>query len=105
MKNNTIICPFCKFESESFLAGGLKFGILKKYKVIGAGFRDNKRCPRCSSNDRDRHLYLYLLMFTNIFFDKGKNVLHVAPEKCLKNKMKNSNIRYYTIDLNYRNLT
>lgn len=103
MKKDTLICPFCKFEAKSFLAGGLKFGVLEKYNMVGAGFRDNKECHRCSSNDRDRHLYLYLLLFTDIFSDKTKRVLHVAPEICLRNKMrKANNVEYYSIDLKER---
>ena len=60
-----ISCPFCKYEANSFLAGGKKLDVLNRYKVIGAGYRKNKTCPNCRSNDRDRHIYLFLILFTN----------------------------------------
>lgn len=100
---DTIICPFCKFEAESFLDGGLDFEVFRKYRVVGAGFRKNRGCFRCSSNDRDRHLYLYLLLLTDIFSDSRKKVLHIGPELSIMNKMREaSNIEYYAIDLNGR---
>ncbi len=103
MKN--ITCPFCKFEAESFLPGGLEFDVLNKYKIVGGGFRKNKFCPNCKSNDRNRHVYLYSLLFTSLFSNKTrKKVLHIAPEICLMKKIKDvPKLAYYSIDLNGRN--
>ena len=95
-------CPLCNFKTKKFLPGGLNKEVLKKYKVIGAGFRKNKFCPKCGSKDRERHLYLYIKLRERFFSNKKLiKVLHIAPEKCLSKKIKKmKNSDYYAIDLN-----
>ncbi len=93
------ICPFCKNENIDFEPFGFEFEILSKLKVVGGGKRDNARCPICFSMDRERLVYLYLKNFTNIFTD-SLSVLHVAPEKRLRDKIRtNEKLNYITADL------
>lgn len=49
--------------------------------VVGAGYRQNARCPnpQCASLDRERLVYLFLRDRTTLLDDHAR-VLHVAPE-------------------------
>lgn len=95
-------CPFCETCNKNFESFGFDFPILKKLNVIGGGKRENAKCPKCFSIDRERLIYLYLSQFTKIFTD-SLDVLHIAPEKRLREKIElNKNINYITADL-YKN--
>lgn len=72
-------CPFCGGLAGSFLPFGLTSPVLREKAVVGGGYRLNAVCPSCSSLDRERLVYLFLLNHTNIFSSEA-NVLHVAPE-------------------------
>lgn len=96
-------CPICKSKLRRFLPVGFKYAVLNELKVVGGGYR-NTACPVCSSTDRDRLLYLYLLQKTNIFKQPTK-LLHVAPEKCLGDVLRDqANIDYLTADLYKKNV-
>ncbi len=60
-------CPFCGGLSGSFLPFGLTSPVLREKAVVGGGYRLNAVCPSCSSLDRERLVYLFLLNHTNIF--------------------------------------
>ena len=91
-------CPFCKTNFKKFFPSGENSEILKKYNVIGGGYIESSRCPRCYSNYRERLIYLYLKKNHSEIF-KTKKILHIAPEKNLSKKLyKNKN--YITADLN-----
>jgi len=62
---NQVICPCCNGKFREFLP---------------YGNRPNALCPRCSSLERHRLLWLYFQEKTNLFSSPLK-VLHVAPEK------------------------
>lgn len=91
-------CPVCSSNLQHLLPFGFNFAVLNKHNVVGGGCR-NVLCPVCASSDRDRLLYLYLLHKTNIF-QKPTKLLHVGPEKSLKDILhKQANIDYLTADL------
>lgn len=76
-------CPYCKHTFRKLLPGGFDLPVLKEKQVVGGGYRENLVCPRCFSIDRDRLIYLYLTEYTNLL-TLPLNVLHVAPEGCLR---------------------
>jgi predicted SAM-dependent methyltransferase len=79
--------------------GGLSIPVLKEKQVVGGGYRLHHRCPFCYSQDRERLVYLYLKMRTDIFKQKVR-LLHVAPEAKLHQILSvQPNISYLSIDL------
>ncbi len=93
-------CPFCGGHFRILLPGGLDLPVLKDNMVVGGGYRPNAICPRCSSWDRDRLIYLYLNNNGDICHPNVK-LLHIAPEKLLQNYLKTyPNIDYLSADLN-----
>ena len=98
---NKFICPFCRGHFQNFLPTGLDLPVIKKYNIIGGGFRENAICPRCKSADRERLLYLYLIKHQSNIFKNNINLLHIAPEKNLRKVFNSlSNINYTNGDLN-----
>ena len=92
-------CPFCGGHFRKFLPCGLNLSLLKEKNVVGGGYRLNSICPRCSSSDRERLIYLYLKNKTELFY-KDIKVLHVAPERNLQRVlMAHPNIDYLCADL------
>ncbi|MEK7613552.1 MAG: methyltransferase domain-containing protein [Patescibacteria group bacterium] len=80
-------CPICSWSARYFYDAGFDFPVLKKYKIISAGFRHNVRCPRCNSSERERLIYLFLKRKTKTFLNNS-SILHVAPEKSLQKVLK-----------------
>ena len=91
-------CPYCKKSFRKFLSTGFDSGIFKELKVVGGGARDNARCPRCGSVERERLLCLYLDQMQDAM-SNYKNVLHFAPERNLGKKIKGMSEGYTTTDL------
>ena len=92
-------CPLCHSFLRTFRPYGLNLPVLKQKQVIGGGQREKAVCPVCGSLDRERLLYLYLLLKTDIF-QKPKKLLHVAPEKRLSEIIgRQPTIEYVTADL------
>lgn len=92
-------CPFCGGSYRRFYPAGFDFPVLKEQDIVGAGLRENVRCPGCSSSNRERLIYLYLAN------EKGSNdrtlsVLHVAPEPRLQRLLKGRpNITHVSVDI------
>ena len=64
-------CPICKSSFEIFAS-------------FGNPLRENAKCPKCDSFERQRLLWLYLMQKTDLFTDTTqKKILHFAPEKSL----------------------
>jgi SAM-dependent methyltransferase len=63
-------CPICKKNSRKFLSYGRP---LKREDAI---------CTHCGSLERHRFVWLYFQKLTNLFNNKQKKILHVAPESC-----------------------
>ena len=73
-------CNFCGFKADQFLAGGYDHPVLIEKQVVGGGPRNNARCPRCYSLDRERQILAVLMQME---LPSTCRVLHVAPEKNL----------------------
>jgi predicted SAM-dependent methyltransferase len=81
-------CPVCGIYARKFLPVNKS--------------RENAECPKCSSLERHRLLWLYLQERPdNFFFTKNIKLLHIAPEKVFAEKIsKMTNIEYIQADLN-----
>lgn len=91
-------CPFCNGHYRLMFSAGFDYPIFKTRKIVGAGLRDNIRCPYCNSSTRERLIYLYLKKFNII--NKKLTILHVAPEKNLQKILKSKkNISHISIDI------
>lgn len=71
----------------------------RKFLTRGVIPRPNAECPYCGCFERTRLLHLFLINETTLFTSKLK-VLHIAPERCLYNQLKNLDIEYIDGDLN-----
>lgn len=92
-------CPICDNHSERFLPDGRDSEASIKLKIIGAGYRENARCPHCSSKDRERLIWLFLMTLNNLNNPKTK-LLDVSPSKALKKAITSkTKVEYYDIDL------
>lgn len=86
------VCPICHWKGYSFL--DIDIGSQGKYICR------NALCPRCESHPRHRLVYLYLEKYFKQFKKKHIRCLHVAPEHCLANILKdNKKIHYVSIDI------
>jgi SAM-dependent methyltransferase len=74
-------CPLCGTHADTFLPFGIEAPVFALKDVVGAGYRQNARCPnaQCASLDRERLVYLFLRDRTTLLRDQAR-VLHVAPE-------------------------
>lgn len=96
-------CLICNSNFNGFEPAGLQNEIFEKYHITGGGYRENCICPFGESSDRERWLYYIVKNRTNIESLKGR-ILHFAPEKWISKLIKmNSNIDYYTGDINSEN--
>jgi SAM-dependent methyltransferase len=71
---------YCGKTYRRFMHQGKKAEVFKKYRIAGAGYKKNVRCPNCRSTHRTRLLHLFFELRTDIY---GKNVrvLHISPKK------------------------
>ncbi|MEE9439781.1 MAG: methyltransferase domain-containing protein [Saprospiraceae bacterium] len=58
---------------------------------------DNFRCPFCFCTDRERHLMMYFDKLEIWALIVGKNVLHIAPEPNIEEKLKNIGLYKYIL--------
>jgi predicted SAM-dependent methyltransferase len=92
-------CPFCKSRLKTMIPFGYNFPVLKEKEIVGGYRREESACPICGSYDRERLLYLYLLNKTDVF-RKPQKLLHVAPEKRVRDILASKPyIEYLTADL------
>ena len=86
LRGNKFYCNCCEKGFRKFLPkGNVK--------------RENAMCPNCFSLERTRVLLEYLKNETNLFTQSLK-LLHIAPERCLFDKIKTLNIEYIDGDIN-----
>lgn len=79
-------CPVCR---ESFA----------RFAVSNAEIGERRACPRCGSRRRHRLLALYLEHHTDVF-ERPQEVLHVAPESGLRDRLRAVHgDRYVTSDV------
>ncbi len=95
---NNCECNVCGNRIERFLPYQYRehsSDFTYKYNVIGSD-TENFSCPHCYSHDRERHLVKYFdeLKIWDKYI-KGKNVLHVAPEKHIQDIVYNLGAREY----------
>ncbi|NJK40815.1 MAG: methyltransferase domain-containing protein [Acaryochloridaceae cyanobacterium SU_2_1] len=88
LQGDRYYCPVCDRHFRSFLPGG-------------TSRRRQVRCPNCDSLERHRLLWLALqnLLDTD---STGKKLLHVAPEPCLANRLKQQ-YDYLSVDMEAAN--
>ena len=100
--NGAFYCNLCEKNSNKFLPIGIRDDFFEQNNVIGGGYRENARCPKCRSIDRNRWVYKILKDYTDIFIESCC-VLHFAPELIIAKKIKeNYRCDYYPADLNFR---
>lgn len=83
-------CSICGKRSVFFDSWGVKNDIFSRLEIIGGGYRKNVRCPFCNSIDRMRWLDYILQNETDVYINTKNVILHVAPEKCIEEKIKKS---------------
>ncbi len=80
-------CVFCNRSVEAWLPFHLRVSdvsaFLTKLEPVGSNV-DRFACPHCSSNDRERHLRLFLERLNILDLLRGGSVLHMAPELKLR---------------------
>lgn len=84
------LCPICGYQ------GPFKDKRISKQPDL---VRIDSKCPKCASNERHRMMHL---VFNDVFDNtakKGKSVLHIAPEECLKGLIADKFETYHTADL------
>lgn len=93
-----------RYLCNTVLYFGLRFGCpccggrLRKFVEI---YKNQFRCPRCGSFERQRLLYLYLKNRTNFFTDNLK-ILHVGASPFLQREWKKlRNLDYISADLSF----
>ncbi|MBW4496555.1 MAG: methyltransferase domain-containing protein [Oscillatoria princeps RMCB-10] len=86
---NRVYCPCCDRQFRKFIS----------FTNLGGNLRENAICPRCSSHERHRLLWLFLKNKTNLF-DRNIKLLHFAPEYYFWLKFSTSpNLDYHSADL------
>jgi SAM-dependent methyltransferase len=83
-------CVICGHRVGRFLPfeGGWRHAppLLRVLQVIGSD-PDHFECPRCSSHDRERHLFFYMTRSGMMSALAGKLVVHFAPELHLSRRI------------------
>jgi len=80
-------CLFCGGRFRRLLPYGSSLPVLEERQVVGHRRRDNVRCPKCRSLDRDRLLLLFLRHRTDVFRGRRMHLLHLAPEVPLRDRL------------------
>ncbi len=97
-------CNICHSKINNWISGGIKHQIFVDNQIIGAGYRQNCRCPVCGMEDKDRLVYYYIKKHTDML-KKANIILHFAPEKLICKQIKrncklNKKLKYYNCDIN-----
>jgi SAM-dependent methyltransferase len=82
-RGNAFECPFCSYRGRDLAVSGHDLPVLREREVVGAGRRP-VHCYGCGSGDRARLVYLYLRDEVGFGSAGSKRVLHVAPERVLR---------------------
>lgn len=98
-RGDRFYCPFCDGNFKEFFPAGKNNPVLES--VVGARYRKNARCPRCSSLDRHRLLWYFLKREILPSINRKIKLLHIAPELHLKKLLcESNNIEYLSADIN-----
>jgi SAM-dependent methyltransferase len=80
-------CPICGTVTKEFLAAGVK-------RVV-----PDRRCPKCTSLERHRSVWLFFQQRTNLFTEPVR-MLHIAPEPATGPRVAAlPNVQYLSADL------
>lgn len=80
-------CPVCESSVRRFL-------------VAGSERRRNAQCPVCGSLERHRLFRIVLRRYTDVYGRRNLKVLHVAPEECIADLLKDlPGVDYLSADL------
>jgi predicted SAM-dependent methyltransferase len=80
-------CPVCEKPSRIFRTSGLSA-------------RKDAMCVHCDALERHRFVWLFFTKMTDLFDGRKKEILHIAPEKCIESKLKSKLGKgYITADL------
>ena len=88
-----------------FLFGQFRYCVVcenysRSFKQHGIRPRPNAKCPRCSSLERHRLVWMYFQKQTNLFDGTPKRMLHIAPEQEFQRRLETiTSIDYLTADL------
>lgn len=93
-------CPFCEHHFRRFLFdAGERSPLFDEVHVIGGGSSEQALCPFCQSFERERHVFLFLKHETTLWTESNR-VLHMAPERRVSEKLRQSkNLTYTTGDI------
>lgn len=84
---NARYCPVCEKSSRAF-------------KPYGVNPRPDAQCPHCGALERHRFTWKYFQLRTNLFSDRHKKILHIAPENCFEPRLrKYFGTNYLTADI------
>lgn len=96
-------CPFCRGRFRRLRPGGKNNPTNQGLRIVGAGRRRNRKCPRCRSTDRERLVLLDLQWGTDVLNDpdaRKRKLLHVAPERRLGRLIeRETHLDYLSVDL------
>lgn len=97
----TYICSACQNKGYFYQWHnyGIKSDFFRENGVIGGGCRKRVVCPNCEANDRIRWIDYVIENYSDMYI-KEKSILHIAPEKIIRNKIRKVNKeRYITGDI------
>ena len=88
-------CTVCESEIRSWQWRGHSYPIVEELEIVGSG-RRKVDCPVCGSSDRDRLVWEYLQsQLPSVQVDDRFSVLHVAPERCIADRLKEQKHLHY----------
>jgi len=87
--NKRVECPCCKFQGYDFY-----------HQDTITFWMPSVTCPKCGSHERQRMLYLFLEREDPGFFERGGKMLHLAPEKSVRDLI-DRNTGYRCISSDY----
>jgi SAM-dependent methyltransferase len=100
------ICSICDQEVEGWLPHPHRDTIsplMGMLDVIGSDLEFHL-CPRCRSNDRERHIWIYMAALGILAESVGKPILHIAPEGGVEHRLRaGAGPGYLAGDLHPRN--
>lgn len=93
-------CYICKrtFSNFSKFRGGSanRPEFMKQIEMIGSD-TDNFGCIYCNAHDRERHLYMFFDKLNLWERFKDASIVHIAPERNLKTRIKELNPKSYVM--------
>lgn len=90
-------CKVCRSRISHFKDSGYGYQVLERLQVVGGMMRHADQCPVCHSGSRERLLWFWLSHGgTGFRFRPDIVIAHLAPEKGLTRRLKESAPANYT---------